>query len=83
MGALRRAPDRRPEGQLDAAAGELDAEFAGFDVGVCDTWDGRALAAQRRDSAEPGLYAFITPDADEMRAALEEDSPPGGGPGGG
>ena len=41
--------------------------------------DHRALTALRRSRAdEPGLYAVITPDPDEMRAALREDqaSPP-------
>lgn len=68
-----------PEDQLAEAAEGLGAEFAAFDVGVCETWDGPALSAQRRDRTKPGLTAVITGDPDEMRAALEEDSPPGTG----
>jgi hypothetical protein len=41
--------------------------------------DGRSLIAVRHEPGEPGLYAVITDDEDEMRRALLEDadSPPG------
>lgn len=65
--------------RLDIAAGDLDDEFREFDVTTCRARGGYALAAQRRDAGEPGLYAVVTPDPEEMRRLLKEDSPPGAG----
>lgn len=65
---------------LDLAALKLAAEFDQFDIGVCETHQGRSLVALRRGGTS-GLTAVITPDPDEMRKALLEDSPPlGSGP---
>jgi hypothetical protein len=57
----------------------LTAEFRRFDFGTLRMRDGISLAAVRREPDEPGLYAVITDDADEMRAALRHDAdfPPG------
>jgi len=86
LGALRAALERRPAAQdparsaLEDEAGRLDAEFGAFDVTTtAQARNGYALTARRRAGAsEPGLYAVVTADPDEMRAALEQDSPPGG-----
>ncbi len=63
--------------RLDIAAVALDDEFREFDVMTCRARGGYALAARRRDGCAPGLYAVVTADPAEMRAALLEDSPPG------
>ena len=66
---------------LAADATELAREFSDrYDIGICRARDGRALVATRRaGTGEPGVYAVITPDPDEMREALSEDEdfPPG------
>ena len=68
------------ENRLSVIAGILAAEFRQFDFGTTTTWDGPALIAVRKDrGAGPGTCAVITPDMDEMRAALAEDSPPDSG----
>lgn len=84
MNAAVRIPGRSLEGALR----RLAAEFRRFDFGIQRTSDGNSIAAVRRKPDEPGLYAVITDDVDEMRDALledAEDSPPGtgGAPGGG
>jgi len=61
---------------LERAALALEAEFREYHIGICRTRDGRALAAVRAVLADrPGTCVVITPDADEMRRALQEDSP--------
>jgi len=72
-----RVPQDPPRARLDIAAIRLDGEFGEFDVTICRARGGYALAAQRRDAGEAGLYAVVTPDPDEMRRLLNEDSPPG------
>ena len=62
---------------LDVHVADLAGEFDSYNFGTCITWDGPALIALRKDrGAAPGTCAVITPDVDEMRAALLEDSPP-------
>lgn len=76
------AAARRPARGLERALGRLAAEFRRFDFGTQRTSDGISLAAVRRKPDEPGLYAVITDDAEEMREALREDAedfPPDGG----
>jgi len=64
-------------GPLERAALTLEIEFRDYHFGICDTWDGRALTAVRKRSAEgPGVYVVITPDADEMRRALRDEPAP-------
>lgn len=76
LSRARRDLEHRPRADsLSALAGE----FTGFDFGTCRTREGTALTAQRRDASEPGVFAVITPDVDEMRAALTEDLPPDSG----
>lgn len=66
------------EARLGIIARILAAEFRAYEFSTCTTWDGPALIALRKDrGAAPGTCAVITPDMDEMRAALAEDSPPG------
>lgn len=65
-------PRRR---NLDRTVRELGAEFRGrFYIGTVRSRDGISLAAVREQPGEPGLYAVITPDPDEMRDALREDA---------
>ena len=71
---------RRPARTLESALGRLAAEFRRFDFATLRMRDGISLAAVRRKPGEPGLYAVITDDADEMLRALREDAedfPPG------
>lgn len=57
--------------EQSAAAVYLAAEFPAFDFTTQRARDGISLVAVRRDGAgEPGVYAVITPDPAEMRAAL-------------
>lgn len=85
MSAAVRRPGRGLEGMLT----RLAKEFRRFDFGIQRTRDGTSLEAVRRKPHrdEPGLYAVITDDVNEMRDALLEDknSPPGqqAPPGGG
>lgn len=71
-----RSQDPPSKERLCLAAVHLDGEFGQFDVTTCRARGGYALAARRRDGSEPGLYAVVTPDEDEMRRALAEGSPP-------
>jgi hypothetical protein len=66
-------------GNLDAMLRSLAKEFRRFDFGTLRMRDGRSLIAVRRKPGEPGVYAVITDDEDEMRRALREDAnfPPG------
>jgi hypothetical protein len=71
---------RRPGRTLESTLGRLAAEFRRFDFATLRMRDGVSLAAIRREPDEPGLYAVITDDADEMLTALREDAdnfPPG------
>jgi len=62
---------------LERAALALEAEFRDYHFGICHTWDGRALTAVRKRSADgPGICVVITPDADEMRRALRDEPVP-------
>ena len=74
------AEARLPGRSLEAMLRKLAAKFGDrFDFGTQRTSDGISLTAVRREPDEPGLYAVITDDPDEMRDALreDEDSPPG------
>jgi hypothetical protein len=66
---------------VSVALSGLAAEFPGYEFATQQTWGGTSLIARRRgDRAQPGLYAVVTGDPDEMRRALLEDEqnqPPG------
>jgi hypothetical protein len=64
----------RRRGNIDAMLRALAAEFRRFDFGTLRMRDGSSLIAVRRKPGEPGLYAIITDDEDEMRDALREDA---------
>jgi hypothetical protein len=52
---------------------ELAAEFPGYEFATQQTWDGISIVARRHGGcAQPGLYAVVTADPDEMRRALLE-----------
>jgi hypothetical protein len=56
---------------------ELTAEFPGYEFATQPTWDGLAIVARRHGGcAQPGLYAVITADPEEMRRALLEHQEP-------
>jgi hypothetical protein len=58
---------------LPAELSELAAEFPDYDFATQQTWDGKSIIAMRRGGcAQPGLYAVVTGDLDEMRRALLE-----------
>jgi hypothetical protein len=58
---------------LPAELNGLAAEFPDYDFATQQTWDGRSIIATRREGcAQPGLYAVVTRDPDEMRRALLE-----------
>jgi hypothetical protein len=51
----------------------LAAEFPGYNFTTQQTWDGISIIARRHEGcAQPGLYAVVTDDLDEMRRALLE-----------
>ena len=56
-----------------AQLSELAAEFPGYEFATQRTRDGISILATRRGGcAQPGLYAVVTGDLDEMRRALLE-----------
>jgi hypothetical protein len=56
---------------------ELAAEFPGYEFSTQQTWEGVSLIAVRQDgSARSGPCVVITPDLDEMRRALLENTVP-------
>jgi hypothetical protein len=56
---------------MPAGLGRLAAEFPDYEFGTQRTWHGISIIAVRQGgSAQPGLYAVITADLDEMRCAL-------------
>ena len=58
-----------------AMLSELSAEFPGYEFSTQRTWEGVSLIAVRQDGSErPGLCVVITPDLDEMRYALLENT---------
>jgi hypothetical protein len=58
-----------------AMLSELAAEFPGYEFSTQRTWDGVSLIAVRQKGpARSGLYVVITPDLDEMRRALQENT---------
>jgi hypothetical protein len=62
---------------LPAELSELAAEFPGYDFATQPTWGGISIIATRRGGcAQPGLYAVVTGDLDEMRRVLLEDERP-------
>ena len=51
----------------------LAAEFPGYEFATQQTWGGISIIARRRGGCtQPGLYAVVTDDPDEMRGALLE-----------
>lgn len=64
-----------------AELSELAAEFPGYEFATQRTWGGTSIVARRHEGcAQPGLYAVVTGDLDEMRRALleyEAAQPPG------
>jgi hypothetical protein len=58
-----------------AMLSELAAEFPGYEFSTQRTWEGVSLIAVRQDGSErPGLCVVITPDLDEMRRALRDNT---------
>ena len=56
---------------LPAELSELAAEFPDYEFAKQRTWGGISILATRRGGcAQPGLYAVVTGDLDEMRRAL-------------
>ena len=54
---------------------ELAAEFPGYEFSTQRTWDGVSLIAVRQKGpARSGLYVVITPDLDEMRRTLLDNT---------
>jgi hypothetical protein len=63
---------------LRAELRELAAEFPDYEFAMQQTWGGTSIIAIRHGGcAQPGLYAVVTGDVDEMRHALLEHEPPG------
>jgi len=55
----------------------LAAEFPGYEFTTQRTWAGTSIVATRHGGClQPGLYAVITDDVDEMRRALLEPERP-------
>ena len=62
---------------LPAELSELAAKFPDYDFATQRTWAGISVIATRRGGcAQPGLYAVVTGDLDEMRRVLLEHEPP-------
>jgi hypothetical protein len=65
---------------LPAGLSSLAAEFPGYEFGLQRSWGGTSFVAVRNHgSAQPGLYAVVTADLDELRRALlegEQTRPP-------
>ena len=62
---------------LPAELSELTAEFPDYDFATQRTWGGISVIATRRGGcAQPGLYAVVTGDLDEMRRVLLEHERP-------
>jgi hypothetical protein len=62
---------------LPAELTELAAEFPGYEFAKQRTWGGISIIATRRGGcAQPGLYAVVTGDLDEMRRVLLEHERP-------
>ena len=58
-----------------AMLSELAAEFPGYEFSTQRTWEGVSLIAVRqKGSARSGLYVVITPDFDEMRRTLLDNT---------
>jgi hypothetical protein len=58
-----------------AMLSELAAEFPGYEFSTQRTWEGVSLIAVHQDGSErPGLCVVITPDLDEMRRALRDNT---------
>ena len=58
-----------------AMLSELAAEFPGYEFSTQRTWEGVSLIAVRQDGSDrPGVCVVITPDLDEMRRALLENT---------
>ena len=58
-----------------AMLSELAAEFPGYEFSTQQTWEGVSLIAVRqKGSARSGLYVVITPDFEEMRRTLLDNT---------
>jgi hypothetical protein len=56
---------------LSVLVSRFASEYPEYVFRTQQSWSGRSLVAVRRaGTSEPGLYAVITPDSDEMREAL-------------
>jgi len=56
-----------------AELSELAMQFPGYEFATQQTWHGVSIGARRRgDCAQPGLYAIVSADLDELRRALVE-----------
>ena len=66
----------RPVARVTGAPTELSglaAEFPGYEFATQQTWGGTSIIARRHGGGgQPGLYAVVTGDPDEMRRALLE-----------
>lgn len=59
---------------LSAMVPGFASEYPAYFFRTQQTWDGVSLVAVRRGGAsEPGLYAVVTADSDEMREALAQE----------
>jgi hypothetical protein len=56
---------------LSVLVSRFASEYPEYVFRTQQSWSGRSLVALRRGGvSEPGLYAVITADSDEMREAL-------------
>jgi hypothetical protein len=56
-----------------AELSELAAEFPDYEFATQQTWGGISIIATRHEGcAQPGLYAVVSGDLDELRRALLE-----------
>jgi hypothetical protein len=59
---------------LSVIVSRFASEYPEYVFRTQPTWSGRSLVAVRRGgTSEPGLYAVVTADRDEMREALAQD----------
>jgi hypothetical protein len=64
---------RTPRPDAPADLSELATEFPGYEFATQRTFDGTAIVARCHGGcAQPGLYAVVTDDPDEMRRVLLE-----------
>jgi hypothetical protein len=60
---------------LSVLVSRFASEYPEYAFRTQQSWSGRSLVAVRRGGvSEPGLYAVVTADSDEMREALAQES---------